>query len=176
MPHHTVIFRLSTKPQEPLFFPFWTPTNTAQYLATCVFLILLAAITRLLLAAMQFWRLSSSSSHNHGYQKANLLGDQEPQPGDDEGDTLIPSPLPTKTRHQRQNTKRIPPTLSRIVFFAILETIIVTLGYLLMIAVMTMNIGYFCSVLAGAFLGTLVTGGGGSSSHNSSSMQQWHHC
>ena len=33
-----------------------------------------------------------------------------------------------------------------------------------MLAVMTMNVGYFLSVLAGTFLGTLVTGAAGNSS------------
>ena len=41
---------------------------------------------------------------------------------------------------------------------ALLFLCIIGISYLLMLAVMTMNIGYFCSVLGGAFLGELAVG------------------
>lgn len=41
---------------------------------------------------------------------------------------------------------------------SVLEVIISGIGYLLMLAVMTMNVGYFLSVLGGIFLGTFVAG------------------
>ncbi|KAH9826481.1 Pre-mRNA-splicing factor [Teratosphaeria destructans] len=42
---------------------------------------------------------------------------------------------------------------------AVLDTVLAGVGYLLMVAVMTMNVGYFMSVLAGAFVGSFVFGG-----------------
>ncbi|TDZ14564.1 hypothetical protein Cob_v012507 [Colletotrichum orbiculare MAFF 240422] len=42
---------------------------------------------------------------------------------------------------------------------AIYDVFVALLGYLLMLAVMTMNLGYFLSVLAGVFLGNLGLGG-----------------
>jgi len=39
-----------------------------------------------------------------------------------------------------------------------MDLVLATVGYLLMIAVMTMNIGYFLSVLAGVFVGSAVFG------------------
>ncbi|KAF4879913.1 hypothetical protein CGCSCA1_v000800 [Colletotrichum siamense] len=42
---------------------------------------------------------------------------------------------------------------------AVYEVVIALLGYLLMLAVMSMNVGYFVSILVGVFLGTLGLGG-----------------
>ncbi|KAF4484741.1 hypothetical protein CGGC5_v008551 [Colletotrichum fructicola Nara gc5] len=42
---------------------------------------------------------------------------------------------------------------------AVYEVLIALLGYLLMLAVMSMNVGYFVSILVGVFLGTLGLGG-----------------
>lgn len=41
---------------------------------------------------------------------------------------------------------------------ALFEVVIGGIGYLLMLAVMTMNVGYFLSVLGGIFLGAFVAG------------------
>lgn len=41
---------------------------------------------------------------------------------------------------------------------AAIDTVIAGVGYLLMLAVMTMNLGYFLSVLGGIFLGSLALG------------------
>ncbi|KAJ8057790.1 hypothetical protein OCU04_013261 [Sclerotinia nivalis] len=41
---------------------------------------------------------------------------------------------------------------------AVMDTIIAGVGWLLMLAVMTMNLGYFLSVLGGTFLGSLALG------------------
>ncbi|KAF4891451.1 hypothetical protein CGCVW01_v014307 [Colletotrichum viniferum] len=42
---------------------------------------------------------------------------------------------------------------------AVYEVVIALLGYLLMLAVMSMNVGYFVSILVGVFVGTLGLGG-----------------
>jgi len=44
------------------------------------------------------------------------------------------------------------------VWIAGADVVLAGVSYLLMIAVMTMNVGYFMSVLAGIFLGSLVFG------------------
>jgi len=41
---------------------------------------------------------------------------------------------------------------------ALFDTVIAGVGYMLMLAVMTMNVGYFLSVLGGTFIGSLAIG------------------
>lgn len=48
---------------------------------------------------------------------------------------------------------------------AALEVLIGGIGYLLMLAVMTMNIGYFLSVLGGIFVGVFIVGRFGAFDH-----------
>ncbi|EAQ88256.1 predicted protein [Chaetomium globosum CBS 148.51] len=52
------------------------------------------------------------------------------------------------------------------------EVVFVCLGYFLMIAVMTMNTGYFISVLSGVFLGMFLLGG----TIENSAGGPWHQC
>jgi len=52
----------------------------------------------------------------------------------------------------------VPFRLSVDIPRAVLTTIIAGVSYLLMLAVMTMNVGYFLSVLAGVFVGELAVG------------------
>ncbi|KAL8372554.1 hypothetical protein RB595_002068 [Gaeumannomyces hyphopodioides] len=44
---------------------------------------------------------------------------------------------------------------------ALFDVVVAALGYLLMLVVMTLNVGYFCSVLGGVFIGALVSGNWG---------------
>lgn len=44
---------------------------------------------------------------------------------------------------------------------ALFDVVVAGLGYLLMLVVMTMNVGYFCSVLGGVFIGALISGNWG---------------
>lgn len=49
---------------------------------------------------------------------------------------------------------------------ALTEVVVGGIGYLLMLAVMTMNVGYFLSILGGIFLGSFLAGRfGGPASH-----------
>ncbi|KAL8339365.1 hypothetical protein RB601_005792 [Gaeumannomyces tritici] len=44
---------------------------------------------------------------------------------------------------------------------ALFDVVVAALGYLLMLIVMTLNVGYFCSVLGGVFIGAIVSGNWG---------------
>jgi hypothetical protein len=59
---------------------------------------------------------------------------------------------------KRRAVKRAPWRLYVDLPRALLDTLVAFVGYLLMITVMTANTGYFLSVLAGTYLGSIVTG------------------
>ncbi|CAK7236610.1 hypothetical protein SBRCBS47491_009697 [Sporothrix bragantina] len=113
----------------PLFSTAWTPSNTGQYAGTCIFLIILAVIHRALVA---FRSAIFAHTHAPGHATANDLEKE-------------------KVSLSRFNAGR---ELAR----GIIEAVTGGIGYLLMIAVMTMNVGYFSSVIAGLFLGGFLVG------------------
>ncbi|UKZ53092.1 hypothetical protein TrVGV298_006880 [Trichoderma virens] len=116
----------------PLFSSAWTPNSTGQYAGTCIFLITFATIFRALLAVRVNF-----------FQIADVLERRR-------GNGRIPS-------HQTiEKTTTRPWRASEAVNLAFMDVILAGVGYLLMIAVMTMNVGYFMSVLAGVFLGSVV--------------------
>ncbi|PYH97863.1 hypothetical protein BO71DRAFT_480896 [Aspergillus ellipticus CBS 707.79] len=127
-----------TSASTPLYSISWTPANKGQYAGTCIFLIVLAVILRLLLALkpiLETHLWADSSLHNNHMHTQTVT--------------------PAQDIKRRWSRWRINPAAGR----ATLELGIVGVGYLLMLAVMTMNVGYFLSVLAGIWLGTFVLGG-----------------
>ncbi|KAF2170464.1 hypothetical protein M409DRAFT_64196 [Zasmidium cellare ATCC 36951] len=126
-----------TATNTPLFSFSWIPDTTGQYAGTCIFLIVLAAIFRALLAMrIHFYDIFAYVTHR-------------PQPKGCAGQTIRPW------------------RASEVMTVGLLDVIIAGVGYLLMIAVMTMNVGYFLSVLAGVFVGSVLFGRfvAGSASH-----------
>ncbi|CAK7201830.1 hypothetical protein SEUCBS139899_004545 [Sporothrix eucalyptigena] len=113
----------------PLFSSAWTPSTTGQYAGTCIFLILLAVIHRALVA---FRSAIFAHTHAPGHATAQDLEKE-------------------KMSLQRFNAGR---ELAR----GVVEAVTGGVSYLLMIAVMTMNVGYFSSVIAGIFLGGFLVG------------------
>ncbi|KAL6702817.1 hypothetical protein ACN47E_000903 [Coniothyrium glycines] len=118
----------------PLFSMAWTPKSTGQYAGTCIFLIGLAAIFRSLLALrLNLFRLVRTS-------RSLRKQDEMSRP------SVVPQPGRRAWRAKEA------------VWLASIDVLLSGLAYLLMIAVMTMNVGYFLSVLGGTFIGSLVFG------------------
>ncbi|KAK5745967.1 hypothetical protein LTR17_001097 [Elasticomyces elasticus] len=120
----------------PLYSTAWTPGTTGQYVGTCIFLIVLACIFRGLIALrcnfVALWTRSQRRRRG-GLRYA----------ADD--------PLVKQTRR--------PWAINEAASRAFLDTVLAGVSYLLMLAVMTMNVGYFLSILGGTFLGSFVIGG-----------------
>ncbi|KAF2763625.1 hypothetical protein EJ03DRAFT_260041, partial [Teratosphaeria nubilosa] len=117
-----------------LFSEDWTPQNTSAYAGTCIFLIALSAIFRAILAIRM----------NFDSVQALLARRRDPayvlRSADGLGGVAVGRPW----------------RASEALKWAVLDTVLAGVGYLLMVAVMTMNVGYFMSVLAGAFVGSFV--------------------
>ncbi|TLD37916.1 Pre-mRNA-splicing factor [Venturia nashicola] len=108
----------------------WTPKSVGQYAGTCIFLIAFTTIFRALLAV-----------------RVNMFEVLARVKGRRGGE--YPYALECKASSR-------PWRVNEAVMVASMDVILAGIGYLLMIAVMTMNVGYFLSVLAGVFLGSMV--------------------
>ncbi|KAI1800866.1 Ctr copper transporter [Daldinia bambusicola] len=146
-----------------LFSESWAPRTSGAYAGTIIFLIILGVVFRLLLAgkslAEERWldaemkrryvvvqgkipvaeRVSTDS-----FSKKMTLTENGV-----EEDVMV---VQKKQLHLRPWRMSVDPVR------AMLDTCIAGVSYLLMLAVMTMNVGYFIAVLGGTFLGSLLVG------------------
>ncbi|KAJ0123375.1 hypothetical protein N8I77_010413 [Diaporthe amygdali] len=146
-----------------LYSEMWTPTNAGTYAATCIFIILLAAIFRSLFAlkAIQESRwldqelnrryvvVNGRRSMTDDVARDNLKSNMMLSANGLEEEVMV-----VKKKHTHARPWRFSVDPLR----AVIDTVIAGVGYLLMLAVMTMNLGYFLSVLGGTFIGSLAAG------------------
>ncbi|TQS34125.1 hypothetical protein Golomagni_05505 [Golovinomyces magnicellulatus] len=146
-----------------LYISMWAPKNLGTYIATCLFLIALSSVSKILLAA-KLWLettwinaelnrryvtaagkvpISEQISMNSDARQMILSGN-----GFEEEVIVVQK----KGLHVRPWRITVDPIR------ALMDTTIMAVGLLIMLAVMTMNIGYFISVLIGTFIGSLVVG------------------
>jgi copper transporter 1 len=147
----------------PLFSLAWMPTGPAGYAGTCIFLIILAITMRLLMVTKALLEIRW---HDQAMQRRYITVDgQKPF-----SERIISDPkskgavLSANGVEEHVRVMINPgPSISAWRFStdlprAALVTIMAGIGYLLMIAVMTLNVGYFMSILAGIFIGELSLG------------------
>ncbi|KAL2017049.1 hypothetical protein VTK56DRAFT_2661 [Thermocarpiscus australiensis] len=143
----------------------WTPTTAGTYAATCIFLVALAAALRGLLA-LRAWQESRWLDRELNRRYVVVSG-KAPLAETLSRDSLAKSMtmvlsengveenvlvVRKRTSHPRPWRWSVDPVR------ALIDTVIAGVGYLLMLAVMTMNVGYFLSILGGTFLGSLLVG------------------
>lgn len=152
-----------TATNTPLYSSQWTPSSVGTYAGTCIFLIMLAALFRGLLAfkarAESRWLDAELERRYVVVPGKQQLAKQISQ--DSQAKRMILSEngieedvMVLKKRHTHVRPWRLSVDPLR----ALLDTLLAGVGYLLMIAVMSMNVGYFLSVLGGTFLGSLLVG------------------
>lgn len=147
----------------PLFSAHWTPASTGAYAGTCIFVIALAALFRLLLAfkarTEARWLDAELDRRYVVVSGRPTLSQQVSQDSTAKRMTLSENGVEEdvmviKKRHTHVRPWRLSVDPAR----AALDTALAGVGYLLMITIMTMNVGYFMSVLGGTFLGSLLVG------------------
>ncbi|KAL8377566.1 hypothetical protein RB595_008310 [Gaeumannomyces hyphopodioides] len=171
----------------PLFWDWWKPSGPQQYAATCVFLVALAAVTRVLFAVRPLLHARAASrgtadghhrlplhhdeqttSRHHATAEELLSADEKTSPSEADPETAAPKRV-ARVASSWWSSAAVSERLLR----ASCEAVLVCLGYFLMLAVMTMNTGYFLSVLGGVFLGMFLVGG---SADDSTAGDRWHQC
>ncbi|BCS17730.1 copper transporter family protein [Aspergillus puulaauensis] len=159
---HSVIF--TTSHNSPLFSKGWSPSSNGSYAGTCIFLVILAIIARCLVA----FKAYMEQRWMYAYLRRRYVvvagrpseaGRIEADPDTKIGKLITAEGVEESVKVVYRNTYEAPPwRLSVDLPRALIYLCITGVTYLLMLAVMTTNIGYFCSILGGSFLGELVVG------------------
>ncbi|KAK5115131.1 hypothetical protein LTR62_001828 [Meristemomyces frigidus] len=153
----------------PLYSKAWTPSTTGGYASTCIFLLILAITSRMLLA---YRTRLERSWHDKAINRRYIMisgqteADRERQAVGKGGEKTEVAVLTANGTDERvkvvrsagRNLEGKPWRFSTDLPRAALFTVDSGVKYLLMLAVMTMNVGYFFSVLAGLFVGELAIG------------------
>ncbi|KAL7792635.1 Ctr copper transporter [Trichoderma ceciliae] len=154
-----------TNVQTPLYANSWTPHNAGAYAGTCIFLIVLTVIARLLVAFKtrqeRIWADKNAQRRYIVVNGKEPMSERLSRDPDAKHMTMMLSEngveenvVVVAKKHSASRPWRFSVDPVR----AALDTVLVGIGYLLMLAVMTMNVGYFMSILGGTFLGSLVVG------------------
>ncbi|MCJ1374344.1 hypothetical protein MMC20_005576 [Loxospora ochrophaea] len=147
-----------TSVSTPLFSMSWAPRSEDAYAGTCIFLIILAAFFRLLVVGKHVlehhWRDQELNRRYIAVRGRKLTAAEEAKSEDSDDATAKGVDVIARSHVRTITPWRFSVDLPR----ALYVMVMVGVGYLLMIAIMTMNVGYFMSILGGTFLGELATG------------------
>jgi len=147
----------------PLYSLKWQPTSTAGYAGTCIFLIILALIYRSLFAVKHI--LEQRWTDKAWERRYVVVADKQPVSEQARIDPDLKTAI-LSANGVEENVKIVhrpvrgvqPWRFSVDLPRSLLVTVMVGIGYLLMLAVMTLNVGYYLSILGGTLLGELVVG------------------
>lgn len=145
----------------PIYSSMWMPKTIGQYAGTCIFLIVLAVILRALLA-LKAWKEAAWMDAEFNRRFVSVVGKPskaERMSTDSKRMILTENGVEEEVVVVEKSGMSVRPwRISIDPIRAVIDTVIAGVGWLLMLAIMTMNVGYFLSVLGGTFLGSLALG------------------
>ncbi|VUC32323.1 unnamed protein product [Clonostachys rosea] len=158
-----MMMTFQTDSSTPLYSNLWTPTSGGAYAGTCIFLVILAIVARLLVAFKSSqetrWANQAAERRYIAVNGKEPLAERITRDRDAKQVVISENGVEENVFVVEKKTHEARPwRFSVDPVRAALDTVIVGVGYLLMLAVMTMNVGYFLSVLAGVFIGSLAVG------------------
>ncbi|EME87625.1 uncharacterized protein MYCFIDRAFT_127225 [Pseudocercospora fijiensis CIRAD86] len=155
----------TTDHSTPLYSSAWTPSTTGAYAGTCIFLIVLGIISRVLQA---YRHVLETKWHDKAVKRryvkvASESASERVDPSMEKSDEAV---LTTRGMDEsvrvlhagRSAVQSKPWRFSTDLPRASIYVVQAGVAYLMMLAVMTLNVGYFLSVLAGLFVGELAVG------------------
>ncbi|KAG5513821.1 hypothetical protein PMAC_000859 [Pneumocystis sp. 'macacae'] len=131
-----------------LFVKGWVPNNKLQYWLTIIFIIFLGIVYRMLSTYKLYWEYKQRAIYLSQLKNSNICCSVSVEP------TIRHS----RFKLDRKSIKNVlPPFEYKTSFFrGFLQLLICFFSYLLMIIIMTMNIGYFTATLIGIFIGEVI--------------------
>ncbi|KAF1944224.1 Ctr copper transporter-like protein [Clathrospora elynae] len=161
--HTGMAMAFFTSTTTPLYSESWAPSTAGQYAGTCIFLIVLAIMLRALFTAKTFLEVRAMKS---ALKRRYVVVAGERTVAEKAADDSNSMTGILTTNGVQEDVRVVSAPVSYVQPWrfsvdlprALLLTIATGVGYLLMLAVMTFNVGYFLSVLAGAFIGELALG------------------
>lgn len=147
----------------PLFSSKWTPKSAGAYAGTCIFLIVLAVIYRASFTLKHYleykWLEKTMQRRYVVVADKTPVSERISSDADSKTAVLSVNGVEENVKVVHSPIRHVQPwRFSVDVPRALLVMIMGGVGYLLMLAVMTFNVGYFMSVVAGIFIGELVFG------------------
>ncbi|KAJ8107621.1 hypothetical protein OPT61_g8736 [Boeremia exigua] len=160
--HSGMAMAFFTATNTPLYSEAWTPQNAGQYAGTCIFLIILAITLRGIFTAKSF--LDMKALENAMKRRYVVVAGEKAVAEQSNDASSMTGILTTNGMQEDVRIVSAPVKLIQPWRFSVdlpraaLIMVATGVGYLLMLAVMTFNVGYFLSILAGTFIGELALG------------------
>ncbi|KAJ0421359.1 Ctr copper transporter family-domain-containing protein [Aspergillus carlsbadensis] len=156
----TMSMTFFTSTKTLLFSNAFSPTTQGQYAGTCIFLIALALILRFMIALRPVLerRVWNDGPGRRGNGFVHEAGDSSVVVEEGQAASEKPRARSRVTVAQDIRSRWSNWKVNCAGGRATYEVVVAGVAYLLMLAVMTMNVGYFLSVLGGIWLGTFILG------------------
>ncbi|KAF2196509.1 hypothetical protein GQ43DRAFT_459093 [Delitschia confertaspora ATCC 74209] len=147
----------------PLYSAQWVPSTAGAYAGTCIFLIIFAMLFRGGFALKHYleirWLASARKRKYVVVADKTPISEQIKADADSTTGILTTNGVEESIRLIQAPISHVQPWRFSVDFpRALLVMVLVGCAYLLMLAVMTFNVGYYISIVGGTFIGELIFG------------------